>query len=660
MASTDETTLKAGESPAFSLKLPEEPLQAFLARCGLEGDVLDRTLAMLNEQDVRTCQILFDSWTEVKGLLRAAPRALIQKMLPEALADQSDEATDLASIIKMTPKAWARRRSSVWKARDWRSVARDARAVDEFVRISTQTAWQMGSSVAQSVRIELDAEDDASVKLGASLASAAHMLRIDVVEWRPNGFAHHCLPIKELCQWFLSADRAGRRAQESDLPALTPRDLRMLELHKLERGYASQPLLMVRRGAILCAVAQLRISAIVLRDRTYLFSSSENVEHTKECLVRMERMRLAAAAPEALELEASGGDGIRAEFGFQALDALLVEVNAQLQVESQSLLAQMERDYAHAIDDGTPAAEKALGREVSTRMPRGLTSGCASGSLVSGHGGDGRDPQVLSDDDDFYDEAALQRKRRAVAILKASLQKWSACAEAVEAMMRDAIEKDAADAADALGYPGDESAIAEAEVLLESHLHDLGSTTAVLDRTELHVENARVAFDSRETAIRNSLLRYEIITSAVGVGLACGGVISGIFGMNVSPGFRVFEENADGSNFIQTCVLIVAVTLLVIFAFSFLLYRDILTKLVKSWCRLPTCCSVRLRRKGAGDGRSANSSAISYREMISLRQKLGRLPSGMRRFGSSMTVKARPRRSASAEATYVNRTAAPP
>ena len=44
-------------------------------------------------------------------------------------------------------------------------------------------------------------------------------------------------------------------------------------------------------------------------------------------------------------------------------------------------------------------------------------------------------------------------------------------------------------------------------------------------------------------------MRFEVVTSATSVGLGFGGVVSGIFGMNVSPGSAVWSEDPDGTNF---------------------------------------------------------------------------------------------------------------
>lgn len=74
---------------------------------------------------------------------------------------------------------------------------------------------------------------------------------------------------------------------------------------------------------------------------------------------------------------------------------------------------------------------------------------------------------------------------------------------------------------------------------------------------------------------RNRLLRFDVYTSASTTGLALGSVISGVFGMNISPAMDIFTEDPDdgGRNFYVTTIAIAVSVVCVIILFLCTLYR---------------------------------------------------------------------------------------
>ena len=353
---------------------------------------------------------------------------------------------------------------------------------------------------------------------------------VGVFDWSGAGYAHHSLTMKQLVTWFLTKFGPESSAMvSSPLPVLSARDLRMLEFYKLGvmENRTSKPLLVMRQGSILLAVPHLNICAIIAQTHGFLFyggatkeEATEGKENTFSLLSRIEEKRRAALAQheaqdeKMIEAQDEKKSAIHGTFGYQALDALLLELNDLLLERSEALLKQAKREIELLRTEGR-------------------------------------------DDDEKH----VQERRVDLGKLKFERQTWSACVEYVEEMLNDAIEKDSAAAA--LGFSDDPVAASDAEALLDSHLHVLASASSALDKASIHMDNFERALHrcispeppsistrspppasdssarllSRETSIRNSLLRWEITVSASGAGLAFGGVLSGIFGMNVSPGY---------------------------------------------------------------------------------------------------------------------------
>ena len=303
-------------------------------------------------------------------------------------------------------------------------------------------------------------------------------------------------------------------------------------------------------------VPELHIRAVVLPDRAYIFCAMDRRPALEEHVARLERARLAeriahmdSASLNRQSLEQLAHEGHHSPgrsrasestvasdtFGSQVIESLLGEVNAQL--HTQTVLLVRAAEY-----------------ELSTL-------------------------------DEIDDEIEVLKHRVRLGELRHELTRVSTCTEGVEEMLRVAIERDTADAASALGQGGGEGAEGKIEALLESLLHEVGSVTALLDRASVTASNMEQALEGREFTIRNALLRYEILTSAVGTGLAFGGVLSGIFGMNVSPGLRLFADpDPQGAHFFSVISAIAIGVLLVSGVFSYLLYRKAIRKaLRRAW-----------------------------------------------------------------------------
>lgn len=82
-----------------------------------------------------------------------------------------------------------------------------------------------------------------------------------------------------------------------------------------------------------------------------------------------------------------------------------------------------------------------------------------------------------------------QRRREALRQGSVLLQATSACAEAVEELLKTSLENEVPFLAAALSSHADDGSASapEMEVVFESHLHDLGEITSALELAELHI-----------------------------------------------------------------------------------------------------------------------------------------------------------------------------
>ena len=208
------------------------------------------------------------------------------------------------------------------------------------------SAWRVGSSVAEVVALET------SVHATREREQQHHSWTVDFFEWRQHGYAHHqAVSVKELLEWFSSSVASDRRASASlmaEMPAIAARDLRKLLGGR--KSKASQPFLTVRSGGILCSVAELDVSAIILHGRVFLFLPRVHgvCEQTREMLGRLDSARRASARLGGGGAGSGAGNGAqergasRLSFGFYALDALLSEICAQLRAQSETLVTEAE------------------------------------------------------------------------------------------------------------------------------------------------------------------------------------------------------------------------------------------------------------------------------------------------------------------------------
>ena len=390
------------------------------------------------------------------------------------------------------------------------------------------TTWQLGSSTVPFTPMVSSVEDGEERRAGL-------LTNQDVFEWRARGYAHHELQIKEL----VDALNKELAVAENSPPAVTARDLRSINPIYIRRS--TRPLLAVRGGAILFAVPDISISTIVLADRAFLISFQETVSahlgsfsnkvlintpqsHMADMIKRLESVRIAISV---------GAES--SSFGYAALVTFVGESINKLSTRADRL------------------AEKSKTLTIT----------------------DQREPTLVA--------------REEVRSGRIQLSQLQASAEGLESLLKEALESLAPELAAALATSDSTESQAtlldEVENMLEMQLHDLGCAMDTMRTIELNVELADHTFDTIETEERNRLIRFEVLTSATGVGLAFGGVISGIFGMNVSPGAQMWDENASGTNFDAIVASILFGSLVVTAIFVFLLYRVQTLRAIRQCCR---------------------------------------------------------------------------
>lgn len=358
-------------------------LRDFLSGAGITGDTLTRTLELLAGEDITSVALLTASWLDVRDSLKLGPRNAIESALvlaesevPTTHDPGSSDAGKPGIVapglaVQLMTKLLANQKCAFNMRESRRHIsARFNSALLSYRRTREEEVdgkpWALGSSSAEYVPMEMSQEGCGSSESSRNL-SKDFAQRLDVYEWRAKGFAYHSVPVKELVEWF--NDHVGEQsAEEVEVEsAVTARDLRKCDpnLNFRASGSSSQqkPFLAVRRGAVLIAVAELRISICVMRGRALLFSgfSEKHRRDTEETIWRLEQSRVAGYGGwNAL----AGAPELHRAFGFQALDATLQEINWQLHIRTEALVRRSldsSREAARRDDDADEDTEAARG-----------------------------------------------------------------------------------------------------------------------------------------------------------------------------------------------------------------------------------------------------------------------------------------------------------
>ena len=515
---------------------PAADLRLWLQEAGINDDMLQRVMDILVAEDVTTVELLRSSWQEVKHKLRAAPRALCAEALGLEVSEEDSVDLEREPVVVRCPSFQRREHDDA----PMNGGSEDAENVD---------IWQMGSSSAEVV-LMLGAISKEDVSNHGRIALQTR--RMHFFEWREGGYARHALSAKELLQCLRTKniDELTPRpsAREDDEKAtIAARDLRKLDPSLSRRNAkAALPFLMVRQGAVIFAAADVSLYTIVLSDRALLLTPAKDTA-VKEMIPRLEGSRRAVATAAAMGHDfADGGPPPAPHFGLHALDAVLGELCIMIHRRAGALLAE------------------------TTRLGGGSGDGNGDGQGRRRSDSDGEHRLQASSRKATW-STDLQSQRDDLARLTVEQQHLSSVAEALIEDLKAVLEKDTEVACltAALGV-----AEADVEALLESRLHDLTDVSAGLESAQLHISLLGRGLTSRENHIRNRLLHFDVITSATSTGLAFGGVVAGIFGMNVSQQSWMFQDDSWGETFLVVCICIALCVVLLTLSIVGMLWRE--------------------------------------------------------------------------------------
>ena len=123
-----------------------------------------------------------------------------------------------------------------------------------------------------------------------------------------------------------------------------------------------------------------------------------------------------------------------------------------------------------------------------------------------------------------------------------------------------------------------------------------GNATSALTAAEKELDRISQAISRSDDATRIRLLWYEVLTSAAGTGLAMGGLIAGVFGMNVSNGADLFDNTVNNLDVFGGVVCFIVLASFGLFALLILvLFSKQISRYLRKTC--PSWKCLRLRKQ---------------------------------------------------------------
>lgn len=298
----------------------------------------------------------------------------------------------------------------------------------------------------------------------------------------------------------------GREASHRDMQralryylrhSLQPRDIR-----QVDPAFTAKPALWVRHSALVVSIEHVR--AIVLHDKVFLFD-----------LEKPKVQRAASIIQRTIQSEPDVLEDIEMPFEFKALEGIFVA----------SIMA-LDREFQHYL---TPKISGHL-RELPDKLTtQGLEELRANKQLLNhflSRANNARDVlEKLLDEDEDMANMYLTEKHRNPTVSRAD------------------VDHD------------------EVEMLLETYMQ-------VMDELVSHAELLNDQIDDTEDLVmihldtlRNRLLSVELVLSVVSMTFGFGGMLAGIFGMNLS--IPLFADSASRFWFLGVVIVIIAFTVVV-------------------------------------------------------------------------------------------------
>ena len=253
----------SGRRPAFAMPLDDElvatPLRPWLESV-LPTALLEHTATTLEAEDVVSVELLEVAWDEVKSRLRGAPRALIGNAL--ARGEQKPRVSETSGGGLSEPSSPMKRRASVPALQ---------RGPLEMYALNTIRA-----------KFEPEEQPPSLFMRNGTLAPPAGGQHYSVVafEWAASdGYAYeeHEVGWRVFIDFVMSnAKRDSATSTQSKLPVMAARDVRKLDPEQHRTSSLVQPLLVLRRGSVLCVIPELSIYAVMQNSKLFMLAPVPN------------------------------------------------------------------------------------------------------------------------------------------------------------------------------------------------------------------------------------------------------------------------------------------------------------------------------------------------------------------------------------------------
>eukprot|EP00188_Purpureofilum_apyrenoidigerum_P004579 Plantae.Rhodophyta-Purpureofilum_apyrenoidigerum.ctg5275.p1 GENE.Plantae.Rhodophyta-Purpureofilum_apyrenoidigerum.ctg5275~~Plantae.Rhodophyta-Purpureofilum_apyrenoidigerum.ctg5275.p1 ORF type:complete len:420 (-),score=81.29 Plantae.Rhodophyta-Purpureofilum_apyrenoidigerum.ctg5275:218-1477(-) len=271
------------------------------------------------------------------------------------------------------------------------------------------------------------------------------------------------------------------------------------DLRQVDPTFPQKPAIWVRQSALIASLEQVR--SIIFHDLMYIFDPDNPV--VKRCTLFIQET-----------LYGGNIDENFLPFEFRALEGFLIFVTTTLEVDFGAV--------AHTVQRSLADPETVLTTRILEDMR--LDKQKLSHFLSRAQAVHGVLTDLLEEDEDMANMYLTEKHRN-------------------PGVIRNSLDHE------------------EAEMLLESYLQIMDDLTNKAKLLDHEIDDSEDVVAIHLDTLRNKLIMLQLLLSVVGLGFTVGGMIAGVFGMNLQ--IPLFESSKSKWWFLGVCLLIISIFFLV-------------------------------------------------------------------------------------------------
>jgi len=278
------------------------------------------------------------------------------------------------------------------------------------------------------------------------------------------------------------------------------------DLRQVDPAFPQKPAIWVRHSAIIASLEQVR--SIIFHDTMLLFDPDNSV--VKKCTQFVQET-----------LYSSGYEKMFLPFEFRALEGFIIFVTTVLEFDFLRVSEEVKKSIGDPRSMLTTTVLEDM-RIDKQKLSHFISRACKVHDVIT---------HLLEDDEDMANLYLTEKHR----------SPW---------VIRDSLDHE------------------EAEMILESYLQIMDDLTTKAKLLDHEIDDTEDLVSIHLDTLRNRLIMMQMLLSVIGLGVALGSLVAGMFGMNLP--IPIFESEFSQWWFLGTSVLIIG--LLVVIPFFSLYY----------------------------------------------------------------------------------------